>query len=458
MNPYAMDEASARSYAATWGWKQGSVVTNFPVSSVQVPLALSTATAPTDATSVLMRKTMNTSLRYALTTWWKAKFGSQTNAKMLNLGGIDEYHVRGPAMEAYALAIALRTNSYLPAVTGVSQATAQSVAIKLVTALAGHHVANSRGGWGRTWQSPLWSAQAGTAAWLLWDKLPAATQTDVIRMVQDEAGALTNFPVPYYESTTGAVLSPGDSKAEENSWDSMILQLAVAMMPTHPMAPAWAKKNVELMLSAYSRPQDLTDPTVINGQPLDAWLNGSNIDVDGTLINHGIIHPDYMATVVQNLTAPLVAAFAGQPAPIASLHNADVVYGAMTNVTFGSPPYRAPGGTIYVPGSPALYYPQSDDWGTSRIAHTVALDEMAADLHLDQLATVPAATELDLHLQAVADMQARSKDGRSYISASEDTYNLREEWVAYHLGLAWLTRWITSNGLVSFTNNSVLSQ
>jgi hypothetical protein len=275
-------------------------------------------------------------------------------------------------------------------------------------------------------------------------------------MIQDEAGVMTNFPVPYYQDRTGTVSYPGDSKAEEDSWDAMVLQLAVAMMPTHPLAPAWAKKNVELELAAYSRPQDVTDPSVINGQPLSVWLRGSNIFADGTLVNHGIVHPDYMATVVQNLTAPLIAAFAGQPTPVAALHNADVVYGAMTNVTFSAPPYRAPGGTIYVPDSAALYYPQSDDWGSSRIAHTVALDEMAADLHLDDLATVPAATELDVHLQKVATMQARSTDGRSYVAASEDTYNLREEWVAYHLGLAWLTRWTTSNGLVSYTNSSVL--
>jgi hypothetical protein len=390
-----------------------------------------------------------------LTTWWQQKFGSQSKAAVLNLGGTDEYHVRGPAMEAYALAIALKTGSYQPTVTGVPLATAQADAVKLVKSLADNHLANSLSGWGLVWESPLWSAQAATAAWLLWDKLDVPTRTAVTKMVLDEANVFNNYQVPYYQAPDGTILFPGDTKAEEDSWDSMILQVALAMMPTSSLAPTWAKKNVELLLAAYSRPQDDSNSTVINGQPLSTWLNGSNINPDGTLVNHGIIHPDYMATIVQNLTAPLVAGLAGQAAPVASLHNADVVYGALTNVNFTAPPWRAPGGTIYVPNSASLYYPQSDDWGTSRIAHMVAMDEMAEDLHVDDLATVPAADELTLHLQAVATMQARSKDGRSYVSASEDTYFCREEWVAYHLGLAWLTRWTTSNGLVSYTNAPV---
>src|SRR5689334_22198923 len=68
-NPYAADAASARTYSASWGWPQirtQTTIPTFPVGSVQAPEALSTATAPTDATSVLMRKTLNTSLRYML--------------------------------------------------------------------------------------------------------------------------------------------------------------------------------------------------------------------------------------------------------------------------------------------------------------------------------------------------------------------------------------------------------
>ncbi|HEV7195913.1 MAG TPA: hypothetical protein VGN19_08230, partial [Pedococcus sp.] len=234
-SPYAADAASARNYSAMWGWKQTRApvtIPTFPVGSVQTPLALSHATIPTDSTSVLMRKTLNTSLKYMLTTWWQQKFGSQSKAAVLNLGGTDEYHVRGPAMEAYALAIALKTGSYQPTVTGVPLATAQADAVKLVKSLADNHLANSLSGWGLVWESPLWSAQAATAAWLLWDKLDVPTRTAVTKMVLDEANVFNNYQVPYYQAPDGTILFPGDTKAEEDSWDSMILQVALAMMPT----------------------------------------------------------------------------------------------------------------------------------------------------------------------------------------------------------------------------------
>ena len=32
---------------------------------------------------------------------------------------------------------------------------------------------NTPRGWGRDWQTPLWTLYAGTAAWLMWDRLDA---------------------------------------------------------------------------------------------------------------------------------------------------------------------------------------------------------------------------------------------------------------------------------------------
>jgi hypothetical protein len=450
--PGASEARSAATYAKPWGQLRLPLPPTVPVSAVRAPV-VGVGSLPTDANSVLLRKVLNTSLKYTLKLWYPAHFATQMKAPVLDFGGTDEMHIRGPAMEAYALASALRTGAYDPKATGVPTATARAVTIQLATSLAMNHVATSRNGWGRVWQSRLWVAQAGTAAWFVWGGLSTAAKTAVLGMVASEAHDVAITPVPYYHSVAGAVNFPGDSKAEEDSWDSMELQLALAMMPTAAEVPAWASRNAELLIASYSRPQDLTDNTIVNGLPVSEWLHGSNANANGSVTNHGIVHPDYMATLVQSLTAPIIAGFAGTPAPQAALWNAAVVYGDMTSLTFTAPPWNAPGGTIYVPGSWKLYYPQGDDWGTGRDANYVALDELAADFGVG---THAATTELTLHLQRAAAMQARSKTGQSYVTAGEDIYKLREEWVAYHFGLAWLGDWVTANHLTSFTNAAML--
>jgi len=57
------------------------------------------------------------------------------------------------------------------------------------------------------------------------------------------------------------------------------------MMPGHPHHDAWMRKSVELMVTTYARPSDVTRSDVINGRPLSAWLHGSNSNEDGSLVN-----------------------------------------------------------------------------------------------------------------------------------------------------------------------------
>lgn len=454
--PAAADARSAATFATPWGQLRLPMAPIVPISAVRAPIA-GVGQAPTDANSVLLRQVLNNALKYMLRIWYPMHFGSQAKSPVLDFGGKDGTHIRGPAMEAFALASALRTGAYDPRITGVPTSIALAVTVQLASSLALTHVATSRDGWGRVWQSRLWVAEAGTAAWFVWGYLSTAAKTAVVDMVAAESHDVAVTPVPYYHSADGAVNFPGDTKAEEDSWDSMCLQLALAMMPTAAEVPAWSSRNAELLIASFSRPQDLTDNTVVNGMPVSEWLHGSNANADGTVTNHGIVNPDYMATLVQSLTAPIIAAFAGTSAPQASLWNAALVYGDMTTLNFTAPPWNSPGGTIYRPHTAGLlYYPQGDDWGTGRDAHMVALDELAVDFGLDTSAAVPASVELTAHLKRAAAMQARSSTGQTYVSPSEDLFQLREEWVAYHLGLAWLGAWVSVNHLASFTNAPML--
>jgi hypothetical protein len=45
----------------------------------------------------------------------------------------------------------------------------------------------------------------------------------------------------------------------------------------------------------------------------------------------------------------------------AALHNIDVLYEALVDLEFASPPYEAPGGTMYIDRSDAVYYPEGTD-------------------------------------------------------------------------------------------------
>jgi hypothetical protein len=409
---------------------------------------------PSDEQAERTRAILLNANRYALQTWFPSKYGSQTG-EYLNLGGTAEGNIRPPGSEALALATSLATGAYDESVVGFPAAQARDVAVRVVSSIAFHHLSNEDGGWGIGWQSPLWAFNAAFAGWLLWADLPAADQERLARMVRAEADAFLYYPVPYYQDPTGKVLTPGDSKAEENAWNAAFLNLAVSMMPADPDRAVWQDKAIELMVSAYSRPSDLTNATEVNGRPVAEWLHGSNIFDDGTLVNHSIIHPDYFTSIANDAGAPLAYGLAGLPTPKAAFHNADVVYDALVDHEFSAPPYAAPGGTIYVRGpdggpSASIYYPQGNDWGTSRQMHFLLLDTLAATFGFGS----PAAGWAAAHAGRALQMQSRFQDGRTYGAASEDTYAGREEWVALLAGRTYLTHWLAHNADLRVTNQA----
>jgi hypothetical protein len=409
---------------------------------------------PTDEQAERSRAILLNANKYALRTWFPTKYGSQTG-EYLDLGGTAEGNIRPPGSEALALATSLATGAYDEDVTGFPAVQARDVAVRIVSSIAYHHISNKQGGWGIGWQSALWAFNAAFAGWLLWDDLPAADRQRLARMVRAEADAFLYYQVPYYQDPTGKVLTPGDSKAEENAWNAAFLNLAVSMMPTHPNRAVWRDKAIELMISAYSRPSDLQNAAEVNGKPVSAWLHGSNIFEDGTLVNHNIIHPDYFTSIANSAGAPLVYGLAGLPTPKAAFHNADLVYDTLANHEFSSPPYAAPGGTIYVRApdggaSADIYYPQGNDWGTSRQMNFLLLDTLAATFGFGPQASDWAAA----HAERVLQMQSRFPDGRTYGAPSEDTYSGREEWVALLAARTYLTHWLDHNADLRVTNRA----
>jgi hypothetical protein len=435
-----------------------------------------TAGLPTDTDSVRVRSILANTNKYALGTWWNTtkNYDSQTGT-YLDFGGTTEANIRPAASEAYALAVALATGGYDPAATGVSESAARTIALKLTRSLAYRHVANTSGGWGFGWQTALWAALAGTSGWLLWADLSSTDREYVRKMVEFEANRFIGWQVPYWMDRNGALLRPcGDTAAEESAWNARLLFLAPTMMPQHSRRSGWTYKANELSIGAFARPGEVTGSADVRGRPLGDWLEGTNINNDGSLVNHSIYHPDYMTTISEMISGGFAPALSGAAVPTNSLRGTSLEYEALIDKQWwpapavpctGSPAFIAPGptnptGTMYVDGSDSIYYPEGNDWGTTRRVHFADLDVMVRAYGLDGLVAEKADVWEPLHAQKALDMQLRllpgggASDGSTYRTAAEDTYPGREEWVAARAAEMWLTKWLVHQGALDTTNSA----
>lgn len=443
-----------------------------------VPITLGSLVTPTDAISKQVATILRNTNQFAVTTWWNTtkNFDAQTGS-YLDFGGTGENNIRPGAAQAFGLATALTLGVYSPTQTGVTQATAETMTSKLIGSLAYRHKANlGSTGWGDGGQTAHWAAFAGTAGWIFWAKLSTTDREYVRKMVEHEANRFMSGTVfaagDFYRLVDGTFKYPGDTKAEEIAWNNSVVALAASMMPNHPNYSAWMKAVVELSLKANSRPSDVGTGSdagkTINGYKLSN-LAGSNVNQDCTVVNHGIIHPDYMESFALNLSGALTLSLANQATPYAVRRSFDRMYAALVdlNLTAGTMPYtdpqmvgktlRSPGGKIYANSNtdPAdnsdIYYPMGNDWGTSRRMQFATMDVFADSFKEDGYASVKGATWAVPHLTKVQKMQERSTDRHTYITAGEDTYPGREEWVSHHAAWAYLARVVTASGLYRTT-------
>ena len=459
---------------------------------------------PTHLKAVQTKSWLLTALKYALNDWWNTfkNFDAQSgtyldfvnaNLEDNNPGSVIEEQHRDSAAMALAIAVVLGTGIYDASVVGVSESVARDRALKLIRSLAYRHdinapVSQTQGRWGFSWQSAMWAAHAGYAAWLLWGHLPAADQLRVKRMITAEADTYRS-PL-YYRDRTGTVKSSGNSKTEEQAWDSYVLSLAAVMMPDHPNADYWETQGVHLMLSSYSHPDDVSSGEVFHGHALSDWLNGSNIHNNATVTNHGIIHPDYMASGVVEFNAGHIYFLANLDTPVSGFFNADRVIEAFVELEFTPEGYtQQPGGTIFRPGTDCgtansfvaltavtscmdtavaagqsfeaghqrgclagppgtdtnVYYPNGSSWSKKRRPNLAMFVAQADAFDLDHLVddpTLHADYWLGCFVRDVRAMQARYSNGRTWRDNSELTYFGREGQSAHYGAKAWMANWI----------------
>lgn len=134
--------------------------------------------------------------------------------------------------------------------------------------------------------------------------------------------------------------------------------------PANPDAYALEQQAEWYLIAAWATPDQLGS---------DLRIKGSNVNPDGTVVNHGkSISPDYMLSDAEFVAkAALIAASAHTPTPLESTNNFRRIWSALTAAEFDSPPCAPPGGTIYRRAQDGattaeLHYPLGAGWSLRR--------------------------------------------------------------------------------------------
>ncbi|MEY9932770.1 hypothetical protein ABH926_007421 [Catenulispora sp. GP43] len=448
--------------------------------------------APTDQVSAQLAQVLRNSSRYLATSWYTSTYNnSLASDGYLNLdipGAVPEQTFRLPGMAALSIATSVKLGDWDAGASGISADEAENRAATMVRSLAHRYYANNSlagvSTWGNSWQSPLWAFYTGQAAWLVWDKLSPSERDDVARMLADEANHLTSGNDVFLTSDNGSQqlyqynkggtdVTPGDTKAEEDNYAAQLLGLAVAMMPNHPNAAKWQRRNEDLLIADTATQADLSSSDVVNGRQLNQWLQGWNVQPDGTVQNHNILHPVYMTALDQSLQQVATFQLAGRCAPQAVKDNVGLVYNALTSVTtykYAPDPnnlsqYVTPafsnkdGHPIYESETnPQINYPQGNDWGLQFPDYYGSFDALVGTYGLAPTANTNAAT----HLQAEIGLQNRFNTGQTYVpwnpvttpaSQAENSYVGAEQRIGQISAQAYMAEFLNHRSQACFDNS-----
>jgi len=345
-----------------------------------------------------------------------------------------EESIRRSANAALSAAILYSTSGYIKD-NRITRTMLLDYARWHIRSIACAHGAISPGGWGNGWQSSLWAVVAGQAGWMLWDELAVQERAYVAAMVISEAEYAALRGPRYFRDRIGLELTPGNSMSDEVSWDLLAPALAFAMFPDHEKSDKWRSSMIAMAIASFARPSNLRNNTFVNGISVSVRLPGTNANEDGTVTNHGIVNPDYTQNVQHLWWAATLLRAGRQAVPEALFLNADIVYRALAVVDFPSPPYAAPGGTVYAPGG-QIYYPMGVSWGIRRPATFVGVDAFA---NVYAAPDTNAGAFLAAHAYDTRALQLRYRTGQIYAPGrEEESYRLgKEEYALQQLSLAW---------------------
>lgn len=148
-----------------------------------------------------------------------------------------------------------------------------------------------------TWESSLWAMSLAYSSFFLADELSETQKTYIYNMIKAECNYELERTIPTGYS--------GDTKAEENGWETNILACALGLYPNDALATKWFERLRAFAINCYSHVDDANNATVIDPDYDDKTVKdlfvGKNLYDDYTLQNHNYFHTSYQNVVMQEL-------------------------------------------------------------------------------------------------------------------------------------------------------------
>jgi len=144
-----------------------------------------------------------------------------------------------------------------------------------------------RGRWGENWHSSLWASMLGMIAVLAEPVLDEGEQIRIREIVAHEADRFTGVTPPSGRS--------GDSRAEDNAQDVMLLAWAINICPHHPHNSQWEETLKNWAVNIGSSVHDGADHSEYFGTSVAKAVVTRNLYPDFTAEEHGFFHPDALS-------------------------------------------------------------------------------------------------------------------------------------------------------------------
>ncbi len=262
---------------------------------------------------------------------WRELPEPQPGVAVFGQGGHEENSLRSLGNILFAYAFLATSADYDATVSGVGAEHLRERVLQGLRYMARSHVTGDLKcldgkAWGDHWQSAWWTAKMAAAAQLLWSHLGPAERALVERVVSHEADRHLPRKAPGGEF--------GNTRSEENAWDSEVLVWAAGLFPAHPHAPSWEAKAREFMVNTLSVQADRQDERLVDGRPLRQQVYTVNVHDDFTIENHGAYQFCYMACPLHSLSWDYYAYGAtGRVPPAALFHHFRDVWGVIRDTS-----------------------------------------------------------------------------------------------------------------------------